>query len=145
MRTRFVTMIVLLCLLGPWLTAAADESGSNGASTISYSTRLPPVALKHAIEREAKRVPLRATAAKPARGSLRQGGAAERNWIARHPALFGTIVGAGAGAVAASTIENEWFCSGGDEDCIFYGAGRVAVGAGLGAGAGALIGWLVGR
>ena len=63
-------------------------------------------------------------------------------WISRHPALFGALVGAGAGAVASGTMENELFCSGGDEDCFFHGGNRLLVGAGMGAGIGALIGWL---
>ncbi len=66
-----------------------------------------------------------------------------RNWIRRHPALFGALVGAGAGAISSATMENELFCSGGDEDCLIYGGGRVLVGAGIGAGIGALAGWLV--
>jgi hypothetical protein len=40
-------------------------------------------------------------------------------------------------------MENELFCSGGDEDCLIHGGGRVLVGAGMGAGIGALAGWLV--
>ncbi|MGE5814859.1 MAG: hypothetical protein ACM36C_10265, partial [Acidobacteriota bacterium] len=65
-----------------------------------------------------------------------------KNWISRHPALFGALVGAGAGALASGTMENELFCSGGDEDCFFHGGSRILVGAGMGAGVGALIGWI---
>jgi hypothetical protein len=65
------------------------------------------------------------------------------NWISRHPVLFSTMVGAGGGAVAAATMENELFCSGGDEDCVFHGGGRVLAGAGMGAGIGALVGVIV--
>ncbi len=67
-----------------------------------------------------------------------------RNWIARHPAWFGMLVGAGAGAVSAVTMENELFCSGGDEDCFFHGGSRTLVGAGFGAGIGAVTGLIVG-
>jgi uncharacterized protein YcfJ len=69
----------------------------------------------------------------------------DRSWIGRHPALFGALVGTGAGAVSAGTMENELFCSGGDDDCIFHGGGRMIVGAGIGAGVGAVVGWLAGR
>ena len=50
----------------------------------------------------------------------------------------------GAGAIAAAAMENELFCSGGDEDCLIHGDGRVLVGAGMGAGIGSLIGFFVG-
>jgi hypothetical protein len=84
--------------------------------------------------------------AKRERGNLwvQQAGSKGPGWIRRHPALFGAMVGAGGGAVAAATMENELFCSGGDEDCLIYGGSRVLVGAGMGAGVGALVGWLVG-
>lgn len=65
-----------------------------------------------------------------------------RSWISQHPALFGALVGAGAGALASGTMENELFCSGGDEDCFFHGGSRLLVGAGMGASIGVLIGWL---
>jgi hypothetical protein len=74
---------------------------------------------------------------------VQQPAAESRNWITRHPALFGALVGAGVGAVSAATMENELICSGGDEDCLFYGGGRILLGAGAGAGVGALVGWLV--
>ena len=70
---------------------------------------------------------------------------ARPHWVRRHPALFGALVGAGAGAVFGLLSENELICSGGDEDCFFYGAKRPLVGAGLGAGAGSLIGFALGR
>jgi hypothetical protein len=41
-------------------------------------------------------------------------------------------------------MENEWFCSRGDEDCLFHGGGRLLVGTAMGAGVGALAGFLVG-
>ena len=73
-----------------------------------------------------------------------QAGSQRRGWIARHPALFGALIGAGVGAVSAVTLENELFCSGGDEDCVFYGGSRALIGAGVGAGVGALVGWIAG-
>jgi hypothetical protein len=65
------------------------------------------------------------------------------NWIKRHPALFGALAGAGGGALFAMLSETELFCSGGDEDCLFYGAKRPLVGAVLGAGIGSLIGFAI--
>ena len=68
-----------------------------------------------------------------------------RSWIGRHPALFGALVGAAAGTIAAGTMDNELFCgTGSDEDCFFYTNSRYAVGAGIGAGVGALVGWIAG-
>ena len=71
-----------------------------------------------------------------------QPGSQRRGWLGRHPALFGALVGAGAGAVSAMTLENELFCSGGDEDCVFHGGSRALTGAAMGAGVGALVGWI---
>ncbi len=65
-----------------------------------------------------------------------------RGWIGRHPALFGALLGAGTGAIAAGTMDNEWFCNGSDDDCVMYGGGRFATGAAIGAGVGALVGWI---
>ena len=69
-----------------------------------------------------------------------------RGWIGRHPGLFGALVGAGAGMAFSNATDNEWFCSGSDDDCLFYTRrSRTLVGAGMGAGVGALVGWLAGR
>jgi hypothetical protein len=74
-----------------------------------------------------------------------QPGPQNRGWIGRHPALFGSLVGAGAGMAYSNTADNEWFCNGSDDDCLFYTVGKTTlVGAGVGAGVGALVGWLVG-
>lgn len=100
--------------------------------------------LRTAIDREVARFLLAPPSSKGGRSLPRQQGSQNRGWIGRHPALFGALAGAGAGAVLAATLENELFCSGGDEDCFFHGGSRVLVGAGMGAGIGALTGWLVG-
>ena len=73
-----------------------------------------------------------------------QAEATKRNWVSRHPALFGALIGAGGGLVAGATMENELICSGGDEDCLIYGPTRLGVGALMGAGVGALVGVIVG-
>jgi hypothetical protein len=100
--------------------------------------------LQVAMQRDAARVHLTRPTSRSGDVSALQPGSQNRGWIGRHPALFGALVGAGTGAVSAATMENELFCSGGDDDCVFYGGGRVFVGAGIGAGVGALVGWLVG-
>ena len=68
-----------------------------------------------------------------------------KTWVERHPALTGAFVGAGGGVIYAMTAENEVFCSGGDEDCVFYAKKRPLIGAAFGTGVGSLIGWIIGR
>ena len=61
-----------------------------------------------------------------------------RNWMERHPAWFGLIVGAGAGAAIGAAS-----CG---DSCFPIGTGGAAmVGSWYGAGTGALIGWGIGR
>jgi hypothetical protein len=64
--------------------------------------------------------------------------APQPSWIARHPVLFGALVGAGAGILSGATLgepcEEESFCR---------RAGLMQIGAASGAGFGALTGWLV--
>jgi hypothetical protein len=104
------------------------------------SRRLPPQArpIFSSALREGTRLTLPQIRCQEPAATARNG----KTWISRHPAVFGALVGAGAGAVASGTMENELFCSGGDEDCFFHGGSRLLVGAGMGAGIGALIGWL---
>ena len=69
----------------------------------------------------------------------------DRNWIGRHPSLFGALAGAGTGAVSSIPRSTELYCAtGGDEDCLFHGGPGVLFGAGAGAGVGALVGFLIG-
>ena len=98
--------------------------------------------LGEAIDREVRRLAL--SPDRPAGFPAQESGSQNRSWIGRHPALFGALVGAGAGAAASAMMENELICSGGDEDCLIYGGSRILVGAGMGAGVGSLIGFLVG-
>ena len=120
---RLFAVALTLCLVTPLpLSAAPQESP-----------------LRASAEREARRL------AAPFSQQQSDKQAAEKSgWISRHPALFGALVGAGAGAVTSMAMDNEWFCSGGDEDCFFHGGSRVLVGAGIGAGVGALVGWVAG-
>jgi len=139
-----VTVVLALCILGQSLVLAAEPPDATSAASPGQTTSPPSQQprLREAIAREATQSALSLVRGE---GSLvQQPGSADRGWIARHPALFGALVGAGAGAVSAVTMENELFCSGGDEDCFFHGDGRVLVGAGFGAGIGALVGFLVG-
>lgn len=139
-----VIVVLALCILAQSLVLAAEPPHATSATSPGQTTnpRSPQPTLREAIDREATRSALSLVRRE---GSLvQQPGPGDRGWIARHPTLFGALVGAGAGAVSAVTMENELFCSGGDEDCFFHGDRRVLVGAGFGAGIGALVGLLVG-
>jgi hypothetical protein len=133
---------------GWYISGAVTPSrwfGAAGPHAPSIAARAPALAetgpLAAAAAREVQHL-ARVAAARRAQG-VEQPRAEGRNWISRHPVLFGAMVGAGAGAVAAGTMENELFCSGGDDDCIFYGGGRPLMGAGIGAGVGAVVGVFV--
>lgn len=116
---------------------------SGVATPADTSSRSAKPGLRQAIEREARRVTLsvgrdRITQAQQPRH--------DRNWIRRHPTLFGALAGAGVGAVSSASRWNELYCAtGGDEDCLFHGGSGVLFGAGVGAGIGALVGFLVSR
>jgi hypothetical protein len=140
-------LIGLVLLLFISVPAAAQETGvpRDHAATVQATAPRPGeprTSLGTAGAREGARL------ARDFRARPQETGAQSRKtktWISRHPALFGALIGAGAGAVASGTMENELFCSGGDEDCFFHGGSRLLVGAGMGAGIGALVGWLGSR
>jgi len=86
---------------------------------------------REAIDKEAARL-----ITTPVRDSARQTPVRQRNWVARHPVLTGTLVGAGIGLgflVAHGCESSDYTCSG---LVAFYGG----TGAGLGAAAGAVVG-----
>lgn len=133
---------------GRYFSAAGNPSGwfeVAGPRVPSIAARasapLETTPLAAAAAREVELL-ARVVAARHAQGA-EQPRAEGRNWISRHPVLFGAMVGAGAGAVAAGTMENELFCSGGDDDCVIGGEGRALAGAGIGAGIGAVVGVIV--
>ena len=141
---RTLSLAAFLCVFYPALSVAAEPPG---ATSVTWRETIPPQQkgmVREAVRREVARILLRPSLWRSEDVLAQQTGSQNRRWSGRHPALFGALVGAGAGAVSAATMENEWFCSRGDEDCLFYGGSRVLVGAGMGAGVGALVGWLVG-
>jgi hypothetical protein len=144
MRRAF-TLLVLIGVLGlpQWSAAEPPRDASLGLATGGARLSLHGLPLRDAIESEGAR--LASSLAGRSNGVLQPSQRGDKGWIGRHPALFGALVGAAGGAVAAATMENELFCSGGDEDCFFHGNGRVLVGAGMGAGIGSLVGLLAGR
>ena len=130
------------------LAAGSPPSGVQVGHPIA-TWQEPPASqkpmLSAAIDREVTRILLAPSVSRGADLLAQQSESQNRGWIRRHSALFGALVGAGAGVVSAATMENELFCSGGDEDCLFHGGGRVLLGGGMGAGVGALAWWLVGQ
>jgi len=142
---RPMVLALMFCLITPFAALAADAPDNTTAPRLATRPDVPSPGrgpLLAAADRESAR--LAVSPKRPPTEDAAQTSGQKRNWISRHPALFGTLVGAGAGAVAANRMENELFCSGGDEDCFFHGGGRTLVGAGFGAGIGALAGWIAG-
>jgi len=135
---------VLSCILIQSVAFAAEQPKGTVAVSASRDMSAPRQIPKlgEAIDREVRRLVLSPDS--PNGLLVQQPGSRNRGWIGRHPALFGALVGAGAGAAASAMMENELICSGGDEDCLIYGGSRILVGAGMGAGIGSLIGFLVG-
>ena len=142
---KISTLLAILGVFVPTVSVGGElpETATRKAIVQEALTAAPMnLTLRHAIDREAVRLRV----ATPSRGNLllQPPGPQRQGWIGRHRVLFAALVGAGGGAVSAATMQNELFCSGGDEDCFFHGGSRVLVGAGMGAGVGALVGWLVG-
>ena len=140
-----LTSALIFVLLAPPLSFAAEPARAVIPTAVARKPQpLPQSALSTAIDREVSRLVHETSLAGCAVATVRQPQSRNENWIERHPALFGALVGAGGGALMSVTMENELFCSGGDEDCFFHGDSRVLVGAGIGAGVGALVGFLIG-
>ncbi len=143
---KSMVLTLAFCLLGQPLAFAsgADAAGTPDRRVLArWSASSLPAPLVTAANREGTRLAA-APRDTPGGSNRSQPQVRSRSWIGRHPVLFGAAVGAGAGAVSAATMENELFCSGGDEDCFFHGGSRTLVGAGFGAAIGSLAGFIVG-
>jgi GNAT superfamily N-acetyltransferase len=139
---RLALAIAFVCLASQPRTYAAEQPPGTGTPSAVRQMGFERLTLRDAVTQEAGRLvsSQQAGTAAPAPSAP-----ANRTWMQRHPAAFGALVGAGAGAVSSIPRWNELYCAGGgDEDCLFHGAAGVAVGAGIGAGIGALVGMLVG-
>jgi hypothetical protein len=136
---RFITVALVCAVAVPGVALAADRPLAAGNTALArHDRQAVSQPLAASVVREARRL---ATAPQP--GTREERPRTDGAWLGRHPVVFGTIVGAGIGAVAGMTMENELFCSGGDEDCLIYGGTRFLAGAGMGAGIGALAGLVV--
>jgi hypothetical protein len=117
MTTAFRALVAAALILQVAVPAGAAPSPDS-------STQTPTVFLRASARREGARL-----AATSHRGPVAQPSSQERNWVARHPVLVGTLAGAGVGLgyVAANG------CSSSDYTCgglvLFFGG----TGAGLGA------------
>src|SRR5574338_1103891 len=100
-------LIGLVLLLFISVPAAAQESGTprDHATTAQMTAPRPGeprTSLGTAAAREGARL------ARDFRARPQETGAQPqktRTWLSRHPALFGALIGAGAGAVASGTME----------------------------------------
>jgi hypothetical protein len=119
-----IAALMVAALLVP--TASAEERKPTDTNQFWLSQ-----AVNDAVRKEGVRLAARS------RTVLRQHQSPQRNWIKRHPVIFGTLVGFAAGtaggAIACSNVGNP------EEGCPY----AVILG-GIGAGAGALAGALVG-
>ncbi len=141
---RLALAIALVCFASPPLMCAAEQPPDTGAPSVVRRAGFERLTLRDAVAQEAGRLAVsqQGTGASQALPPA----PVNRSWVQRHPAAFGALVGAGAGAVSAIPRWNELYCAtGGDEECLFHGAAGVAVGAGIGAGIGALVGMIAGR
>lgn len=118
MTTAFRALMVAALILQVAVPAGAATSPDS-------STRRPTVSLRESARREGARL-----ATTSHRGSLAQPSSQDRNWVARHPVLVGTLAGAavGLGYVAANDCgsSSDYSCGG---LVLFFGG----TGAGLGA------------
>ena len=144
MRKLFALAVALICLAKPSPTFAGEQPVERNAPAAVNHGGLIRFGLRDAVAHEVRR--LAVSQSRHTGFQVSEPAPSDRGWIQRHPAVFGALVGAGAGAVSAIPRWNELYCaSGGDEDCFFHGAAGVAVGAGIGAGIGALVGMIAGR
>lgn len=135
--------VALICFASPSRTFAGEQPAEVHAPA-AQQAGLTRFTLRDAVAHEVRRLAI--SQSRNAGAQVSQPAPRDRNWVQRHPAAFGALVGAGAGAVSAIPRWNELYCAGGgDEDCFFHGAAGVAVGAGIGAGIGALVGMIAGR
>jgi hypothetical protein len=118
MTTAFRALIAATLILQLAVPALA------GSPSPDSSSQVPPTSLRESARREGVRL-----AAMFPRATASQHPPQERNWVARHPVLVGTLAGAGVGIgyVAANG------CASSDYNCgglvLFFGG----TGAGLGA------------
>jgi hypothetical protein len=136
-RLSAVVAVVGLVIGLPSATPAACQDVSPGETALRLLVETPQDGvLARAVARQAGRLATPSLTLSIQSAEPR----ATRSWIARHPALFGALVGAGGGALAGASLghdcgTSESFCS---RDAM------VGLGAAAGAGAGAVVGVLVG-
>ena len=132
MRTICLSLACALILVP--LNASAADANPKTSMAAKTSTSGP---LKAAIARAGDDATLLRVAVTPRQNA--QVETPKRSWMSRHPALFGAVVGCGAGtligAVAGHAEPEEGWSSRG---------GMITFGAMTGAGLGALSGWIVG-
>jgi hypothetical protein len=145
LRLTFV-LVYLFATASP----ARAQSGLTSFPEIRFSTNaadgaplvariIPPASLLKSVDPEVGRLIQSTSAARRPTILAQQASAEHRNWIQRHPMLFGALVGFGAGFLVGYLPGDDAVFE--DFDAEFNG---LVIG-GIGAGAGALVGWGVSR
>ncbi len=136
---RLFTASLLVGLLScPASAADSSRMLSEGPPLAHSSGASQKGAVAASAAREITRL-VRSTAPEPRKSQPTQPPVKGKGWIARHPKLFGALVGFGAGCIGAASQV------GGSEDTFFNTLDEFAcpVVGGIGAAAGALIGSLL--
>jgi len=135
---KFIAWLFVGLLSGPASAADSNRSMSEGSALGRAAVASPSGVLTASAAREVSRL-VRSTAPEPRTAQPTQPQSKNKGWIARHPKLFGALVGFGVGCVAGASRV------GGSEDNFFNTLDELAcpVVGGIGAGAGALVASLV--
>ena len=134
-----IVLLLLCTLLGcPVITADSTPVRLEGSAPRQSATASPPGMIKAGAAREVSRL-VQAMASEPRKAQSDPQQAKNKRWIARHPRLFGALVGFATGCVAGSSQV------GGSEDNFLNTLDELAcpVVGGIGAGVGALVGSLI--
>ena len=133
---RFI-ILLLFCLLAPEAPAANPLQGSSQEATTLNSKVGIQATLAVSVAREVSRLESRRllVRAQPVAQSAQQ--QTKKNWIRRHPKLFGALVGFGVGcplgAAQVGGSQDDFFNALDEFACPFLGGVGAAVGAGIGA------------
>ena len=126
-----VALLIFVLMIPMWGFAQTSPTSDDRDRTFSTAIQLPAGSMRERVDREQFRLA-------PVPSAVRQQPARQRSWPARHPVLFGALVGLGAGlAVQAVVIPG---ASGGEPHTAY-----LPMFGGVGAGVGSLVGLIASR